>query len=64
MMGVVEVNIVPILGLNLWEHSYWEEHNGEPSSSYLETFWSVIDWQKLSINFEKFNTSGKVAPII
>ena len=64
MMGVVEVNIVPILTLNLWEHCYWEEHNGESSSSYFETFWSVLDWQKLSENFEKFNTIGKVAPII
>ena len=29
MMGVVEVNSVPIICLDVWEHSYWEDHNGE-----------------------------------
>ena len=52
MMGVVEVNSVPIICLDVWEHSYWEDHNGEAQTSYIDSFWEVIDWQKVSDNFE------------
>jgi len=52
MMGVAVVNTIPIISLDVWEHSYWEDHNGEAHSSYIESFWQTIDWQKVSKNFE------------
>ena len=56
-MGVTEVKCTPVLALDLWEHSYWTDH-GESTTTYLDTFWTVVDWAKVSDNFEKYNLSG------
>ena len=64
MMGVVEQNSIPILGLCCWEHAFWEEHEGEKEGSFIEAFWNTIDWGKVSANFDQFNLKGQVAPIV
>ena len=64
MMGVTEVKCTPVLGLDVWEHAYWGDHDGESNTTYLDSFWTVVDWSKVSINFEKFNIEGKVAPLL
>jgi len=48
----------------MWEHAYFEQHDGEATSTYIQTFWDAIDWGKVSENFENHNTQGRVAPII
>ena len=55
MKMVVDINCIPILCLDLWEHAYWEEHEGAADGSYLDTFWQKLDWGKISENFDKFN---------
>ena len=64
MMTVVEQNSAPVIALCCWEHAYWEEHDGEKDSSYLEAFWNSIDWPKVSANFDQHNLKGQVAPIL
>jgi Fe-Mn family superoxide dismutase len=44
MMGVAEIQCIPIMGIDLWEHAYWVDHDGCASTSYLETFWTNVDW--------------------
>lgn len=54
----------PVIGLDLWEHSYFSQYEGD-KGAYVDNFWKVIDWEKVSSNFEKYNLDGfKVAPII
>ena len=38
MKMVVDINCIPILCLDLWEHAYWQEHDGEATGSYLDAF--------------------------
>ena len=64
MMGVVESKSIPVLGLDMWEHAYWEDHEGESTTSYVDKFLECVDWDKVSANFEQFNLKGQVAPII
>jgi len=65
MMGISEVKATPVLALNLWEHAYWADHDGEASTSYVDTFWNFVDWKKVSENFEKFNLDGyQVSPLL
>lgn len=64
MMGIQEVVSTPIIGLDMWEHAYYEQHDGESAASYVDSFWDAIDWAKVSENFEKYNTQGQVAPIL
>ncbi|BDV02698.1 MAG: superoxide dismutase [Mn/Fe] [Candidatus Hepatoplasma vulgare] len=46
------LNFTPIIGVDLWEHSYYLKHNAN-RKEYLSDFWSVIDWEKAE---ERFNS--------
>ena len=61
MMGVSEVVCIPVLGLDMWEHAYWVDHNGEATASYLDHFWQVVDWETVSANYETYNLNKKTA---
>ena len=63
MMGVSDIQCTPVLALDLWEHAYWSDHDGE-SSGYVEQFWQNINWDSVSKNYESQNKVGQVAPII
>jgi len=52
------------LGLDLWEHAYFVQYEGN-KEAYVDAFWDCVNWEKVSFNFEKFNLDGfKVAPLL
>ena len=62
MSGVAEPLCTPIFGIDLWEHAYFAQYNGD-KSVYCREFLESLNWAKLSENFEAFNLKGKVAPL-
>lgn len=41
MHGVVDVQCVPIIGINLWEHAYLQQYNGD-KVAYTEAFFQCV----------------------
>jgi len=50
LMNIVEKQGKPILACDVWEHSYYLKYQNK-RADYLESFWSVINWQDVSERF-------------
>ena len=62
MHGVVDVQCVPIIGIDLWEHAYLQQYAGD-KEAYVESFFKCIMWGIVSANYEAFNALGKPTPV-
>ncbi len=51
LMDVAEVKGTPILGIDVWEHAYYLHYQNK-RPDYLKAIWSVINWSKVSANYD------------
>lgn len=48
-------DVIPLLVCDVWEHAYYIDHRNR-RSDYLDSFWSVVDWNVVDERYKKLNS--------
>ena len=62
MTGLAPIDCIPILGIDIWEHSYYLKYLWD-KETFFENWVSLIDWKMVEYFYDTYASQGKAVPV-
>lgn len=62
MAGVADVEMIPILGLDVWEHAYYLKYQNK-RNEYIQSWWNVVNWDEVVKYYDSYGSKQLPVPI-
>ncbi|MEV0249851.1 superoxide dismutase [Nocardia sp. NPDC050712] len=56
--GNVPLGIIPLLGLDMWEHAFYLQYKNV-KADYVKAFWNVVNWAEVQDRYTRAVAQGK-----
>lgn len=60
--GMSATQVIPFMVADVWEHAYYLRYQNR-RAEYMEKFWSICNWDKISQLYDEFASVGRAVPV-